>query len=149
MQRRIVLLVCVAALATIALPAATAGALEPPPAGKTYKMRRAALSATFVVREGRVIYYAFEPLMRCDEGHGSYIGFDADTTGPNYQRNGRFVEKSDEGPSGEDALVGRIHQDEIVGTFRRWYAGEDLSYRCGTGSPRGNKMHFVADLARR
>jgi hypothetical protein len=147
-----------AALGALALPAlgdagAATGAGSRAKAPLTrFVAHRKGLDVALLVGPHEIVASSTSSLVHC-EGGGKERGSVTDRgwKGFRVRRDGEFHKASSEAFEGSGSyfmeLRGRVHRNRVIGTYRSWeerLGEEEFFPRCGTRSPRGEEMRFVA-----
>ena len=123
----------------------------------TFVVKRKDLGIAIVVRGRRIVATETGSVVHCGDGRREY----GSITSQGWRRfpvsrSGRFKKSSMEGYEDDGdyffELSGTVHRNRIVGHYRAWeerIGGEEEGWlpRCGTKSPRGEPIRFVARRA--
>lgn len=118
-----------------------------------FRASRPGLNVKLWVGKHRIVGYDLSSRVRC-EGGSEEQGSGTSRRGANIRirRSGIFryteLESYEDGGSYFTGLEGKVHQSTVRGFYRAWEerSGEEGEFppKCGTLSPRGRPIHFVA-----
>jgi len=127
---------------------ATAAVARPGKAPEVFGGERKAIAVRVVVHGQRVARIEVTAVARCSDGMTRHDDFENPRgTGLYIDRHGRFGYRN-ASPQGFGSVSGRVMTQRAVGSFRGWFEVHGSSgmptVRCGTASPRGESVRFIA-----